>query len=281
MANLRENKVSKILRVLLSFVLFIMIVLVSVSAFAKAVLLDKNKIEDAFTDYKYVSSVKDSVVEYSSDIYLMNGLDASSLDSIFDYELLKDSVKAYISNNIGSGVGYNESTYLEPIDTICDMLETDITSQVKANGLKYEDERVKHISDSVRNYLVNEIDISTPKVKTIINVASIASTAVLGVGLFFAVAVGLILFFIGNKRYRSIRALSISFSTAGSFEIFASIIACIVFRIKQIDIFPLYLRELLMDYIYSSIGSMVVIGCFLILVALIISIVVWKVRRGK
>lgn len=281
MANLRENKVSKILRVLLSFVLFIMIVLVSVSAFAKAVLLDKNKIEDAFTDYKYVSSVKDSVVEYSSDIYLMNGLDASSLDSIFDYELLKDSVKAYISNNIGSGVGYNESTYLEPIDTICDMLETDIASQVKANGLKYEDESVKHISDSVRNYLVNEIDISTPKVKTIINVASIASTAVLGVGLFFAVAVGLILFFIGNKRYRSIRALSISFSTAGSFEIFASIIACIVFRIKQIDIFPLYLRELLMDYIYSSIGSMVVIGCFLILVALIISIVVWKVRRGK
>ena len=64
MANLPENKSSKVLRVFLSFVLFFLIVLVNMSVCSKAVFLNKNDIEDRFTGYEYVSSVKNSVLEY-------------------------------------------------------------------------------------------------------------------------------------------------------------------------------------------------------------------------
>lgn len=279
MANLPEKKSSKIWRIILSFVLFLLIVLSSLTACSKAVILNKSKIVSAFTDYKYVTAVRDSVFQYTSDIYQMNGLDGESLDEILNYDFIKDSVKAYISNNIGYGAGYNDSTYSEPIDSICNALENDISKQITEKKLKNNAESVKNISKSVNDYLVNEIDISFSKAKTVINIGSIVFIIVLCVSLFFTASIGLILFFIGSKRYRSIRAVGISFYTAGIFEILLSLIACMIFKIKHIDIFPVYLRELVMNYIYNSIGSVAVTGCFLLLMAIIISVVVWKVRR--
>lgn len=279
MANLPENKSSKVLRVFLSFALFLLIVLVNMSVCSKTMFLNKNYIEDMFTDYEYVSSVKNSVVEYATDIYTMNGLDSSSLDTVFSDEAVKEVIKAYIAGNIGSSPGYNEDTYFESVKNICDLLEDDLIKQIKENGLKNDVQGIKSISQSVNDYFVNVLDISHPKVKTIVNAGSIASVVVMCVGLFFVISVGLTLFFIGTKRFRSVRAIGISFYTAGLFEILISLMLCIIFRIKHIDIFPLYLRELVMNYIYHCISSVVVSGCFLLFIGLIISVIVWKIRR--
>lgn len=278
MAQLRENKISKVMRVVLSFVLFVLIVITSVSACAKAVFLDKNSIENRFASYDYISAVKKSAMEYAADIYMKNGLDCSSLDKIFEDELIKESVKAYISNNIGIGAGYNESTYLEPIENICSMLEKDIKHQTGKNN---RDDSTAAIIDLVESYLIGEIDISIPKAKVIMNSGNIAAVAVLCVSLFFTISVLLILAFIGDKRYRSLRAISISFYTAGLFEMIISIAACAVFRIKHIDIFPLYLKEVVMGHIYSCIGSVAFSGGIMLFAALIISTIVWKIRREK
>lgn len=281
MAELRESKTSKVWRTILSFVLFILIVLSSLSACSKAVFLNKSSIEDMFTDYDYVIEVKNSAVEYANDIYLKNGLDSAQLDSIFDYDILRNSIKAYVSNNIGSGSEYNENTYLESIEQICASLEEDISNQINKNTLNKDEQSISRISESVKDYLVNEINICSAKIKTAINIASIASIVVFFVSLFFAVAAGLILLFVGSKRYRSIRAVGISFYTAGLFEFVISAMASVIFRIKKIDIFPLYLRDLLMEYIYTCIGSVVVTGFFLIVIAVAFSIITWRVRREK
>lgn len=278
MANSPENKSSKILRMFLSFVLFLLIVLVNISVCAKTVFLNKNDIEHMFTDYEYVSSVKSSVLEYTADIYTMNGLDSSSLDSVFSDSAVKEAVKAYVAGNIGSSPGYNEDTYFESVRNICDLLEADLTRQVKEKGLKNDTKAIQDIKQYVNNYFVDELDVSHPKAKTVINTGSIASVAVLCIGLFFVIAVGLTLFFIGTKRYRSVRAIGISFYTAGLFEILIFAVACIVFEIKHIDIFPAYLREHVMNYIYHCISSVAVSGCFLLFIGLIISVIVWKIR---
>lgn len=276
-----ENKVSKVLRVLLSFILFVLVVVISLAVCTKTVLLNKSSIEDRFTGYEYVSSVKDSVVEYASDIYLQNGLDSDNLDDIFDEALIRDAIKAYVANNIGSEAGYNETTYTEPVNSICTALETDITNQIAQKGLEDNTDSVSSISESVNNYMLNEIDIGYSNTKTLLNVGSIAATVILCVGLFFALAAGLILFFIGSVRYRSIRAVGISFYAAGFYEIMISIMVCIIFRIKHIDIFPVYLKTLVMDYIYSFAGSVAAAGFISLIAALIISVAVWKVKRGK
>ena len=197
----------------------------------------------------------------------MNGLDSSSLASVFDDEAVREAVKAYIAGNIGSSPGYNEDTYFESVRKICDLLETDLTHQIQEKGLKNDTQSIKNISQSVNDYFVDELDIGHP------------SVVVMCIGLFFVISVGLTLFFIGTKRYRSVRAIGISFYTAGLFEILISVMACVVFEIKHIDIFPVYLRELVMNYIYHCISSVAVSGCFLLFIGLIISVIVWKMRR--
>lgn len=281
MPDSRENKVSVVLRVLLSFVLFALIVVISLAFCAKMTVLNKDAIVDRFASYEYVSEVKNSTVQYVSDVYVRNGLDCDKLNDIIDDELVRDSVKTYIAGNIGSENVYNEITYTESVDGICDSVESDIRDQIKLKGLEYNESKVSEIKESVNSYLLNEIEVGFSGLKTAMNVGAIATTVIISVGAFFALAAFLILVFIGKVRYRSVRAAGISFYAAGFYEIIISIMVFIIFKFKHLDIFPIYLRELVMDCIYSCAGSIAAAGFTALLAGLIISVAVWKMKRGK
>lgn len=281
MPDSRENKVSVVLRVLLSFVLFALVVVISLAFCAKMTVLNKDAIVDRFASYEYVSEVKNSTVQYVSDVYVRNGLDCDKLNDIIDDELVRDSVKTYIAGNIGSENVYNEITYTESVDGICDSVESDIRNQIKLKGLEYNESKVSEIKESVNSYLLNEIEVGFSGLKTAMNVGAIATTVIISVGAFFALAAFLILVFIGKVRYRSVRAAGISFYAAGFYEIIISIMVFIIFKFKHLDIFPIYLRELVMDCIYSCAGSITAAGFTALLAGLIISVAVWKMKRGK
>lgn len=281
MPDSRENKVSVVLRVLLSFVLFALVVVISLAFCAKMTVLNKDAIVDRFASYEYVSEVKNSTVQYVSDVYVRNGLDCDKLNDIIDDELVRDSVKTYIAGNIGSENVYNEITYTESVDGICDSVESDIRNQIKLKGLEYNESKVSEIKESVNSYLLNEIEVGFSGLKTAMNVGAIATTVIISVGAFFALAAFLILVFIGKVRYRSVRAAGISFYAAGFYEIIISIMVFIIFKFKHLDIFPIYLRELVMDCIYSCAGSIAAAGFTALLAGLIISVAVWKMKRGK
>ncbi len=281
MPDSRENKVSVVLRVLLSFVLFALVVVISLAFCAKMTVLNKDAIVDRFASYEYVSEVKNSTVQYVSDVYVRNGLDCDKLNDIIDDELVRNSVKTYIAGNIGSENVYNEITYTESVDGICDSVESDIRDQIKLKGLEYNESKVSEIKESVNSYLLNEIEVGFSGLKTAMNVGAIATTVIISVGAFFALAAFLILVFIGKVRYRSVRAAGISFYAAGFYEIIISIMIFIIFKFKHLDIFPIYLRELVMDCIYSCAGSIAAAGFTALLAGLIISVAVWKMKRGK
>lgn len=281
MPDSRENKVSVVLRVLLSFVLFALVVVISLAFCAKMTVLNKDAIVDRFASYEYVSEVKNSSVQYVSDVYVRNGLDCDKLNDIIDDELVRDSVKTYIAGNIGSENVYNEITYTESVDGICDSVESDIRDQIKLKGLEYNESKVSEIKESVNSYLLNEIEVGFSGLKTAMNVGAIATTVIISVGAFFALAAFLILVFIGKVRYRSVRAAGISFYAAGFYEIIISIMVFIIFKFKHLDIFPIYLRELVMNCIYSCAGSIAAAGFTALLAGLIISVAVWKMKRGK
>lgn len=281
MPDSRENKVSVVLRVLLSFVLFAIVVVISLALCTKMTVLNKDAIVDRFASYEYVSEVKNSTVQYVSDVYVRNGLDCDKLNDIIDDELVRDSVKTYIAGNIGSENVYNEITYTESVDGICDSVESDIRNQIKLKGLEYNESKVSEIKESVNSYLLNEIEVGFSGLKTAMNVGAIATTVIISVGAFFALAAFLILVFIGKVRYRSVRAAGISFYAAGFYEIIISIMVFIIFKFKHLDIFPIYLRELVMDCIYSCAGSITAAGFTALLAGLIISVAVWKMKRGK
>lgn len=281
MAREAENKLSVALRTLLSFVLFLLIVIVSVSVCVKTVVVNKSVIESRFTDFSYVTSVKESIGDYITDIYIQNGLDTSGIDDITEYDTVSEAIKAYVDYNIGVQGGYNEDTYTLSVDQICDALKTDLNEQLKEKKLDSNEDTVEDIVSHVRNYILNEVEIGYSGIRNLLNISSVASIAIMCVGLFFAIATGLILFFIGSVRYRSIRAMAISFYSAGVFELLMSLISVIIFKFKHIDIFPVYLKDAVMGHIYSCIGSIAVAGCVSLMAALVITVAVWRKKRGK
>ena len=109
-----------------------------------------------------------------------------------------------------------------------------------------------------------------------------AGYAAIGVCSFFFIFVLLILFFLGEKKYRSLRAISISFFTAGIFEICLANIVLIISQIKKFDIYPVYLYNQFMDYVYSCIGAVVASGFFLIVIGIAIAALTWINKvKGK
>ncbi len=280
--NSREAKVSKVLRFILSFVLFGMISLLSVSICAKSVFLNPSKIEKILTSYEYVDGIRNSVIDYADDFYIKNGLDSENLDEIFDCENIKKVVSSYVSYNITSAVGYTNETYTDLINNICVDFDEDLKNQIENSGQQYNADKAEKISASVREFFKSEIDIPyIEQIKTVLNIGSVGANVIFGVSVFFAVSTGLVLFFLGTKRYRSVRAISCSFSTAGIFNVLIALTLYVISTVKNIDIYPIYLYDAFMSYFYMCIGDIALSGGVLILISLAIITAVWKIKKGS
>lgn len=280
--NSRESKVSKVLRFLLSFVLFGMISLLSLSICAKSVFLNPSKIEKFLTSYEYVNGIRNSVIDYADDFYIKNGLNSENLDEIFDYENTKKAVSSYASFNITSAIGYTNESYTDLINDICVDFDEDLKNQIENSGQNYNADKAAKISASVREFFKSEIDIPyIEQIKTVLNIGSVGANVILGVSAFFAVSTGLVLLFLGTKRYRSIRAVSCSFSTAGIFNVIIALTLYIISTVKNIDIYPIYLHNAFMNYFYMCIGNIALSGGVLILISLAVITAVWKIKKGS
>ncbi len=271
-----EAKLSKILRQLLSFVLFIMLLLLILSSTVKAIALDKIRIENAFTSNTYIAGLRENIIDYAEDTYIKNGLDTDNLNDVFDYNIIKESVKAYIAFNINSSVGYDENTYNETVSSVTALYTDDLKDKIKANSTV-----ISKLSDSFEEYYKKQIELdSMGYIEKVINVGSIASLIICIVSAFFAVSSALILFFIGNKRYRNVRAIGNSIMSAGVFNILFSLMSIIILHIKHIDIYPLYLSNIFMNHFNVFISSVMAIGGIMIVFAIIVYAIVWKMKKG-
>jgi len=276
MAKSPETKLSKVLRQLLSFVLFVMMVLLVFSSTIRAIALDKIRIENAFTSNAYIAGLRENIIDYAEDTYIRNGLDTDNLNDVFEYSLIKESVKAYIACNIHSSVGYDENTYNEAVRSVTALYTDDLKDKIKTDKTVISD-----LSASFEAYYKNEIELGAMGyIEKVINVGSIASLAICIVSAFFAVSSALILFFIGNKRYRNVRAIGNSMMSAGIFNILFSFMSIIILNIKHIDIYPLYLSDIFMSHFNVFVSSIMSIGGIMIVFAIIIYTIVWKMKKG-
>lgn len=276
MARTPEKKGSKAARQVLSFVLFIMITLVVLSSCTRAIALDRLRIEHAFTSDVCVSGVRDNLIDYAKDTYARNGLDQQNLDTIFDYNDVKEVIKAYVAFRLHSSVGYNENTYNDLVKGIVAAYMDDLNRQVKSN-----DAVVNELSSSFESYVKEELELGAiGSIEKILNVGSVASLVVGIVGAFFAVSSALILFFIGNKRYRNIRAIGNSLMSAGIFNVLFALMAIITLKIKHIDLYPLYLTDIFLKHFYVFTNSIMSIGGMIIVLAIVVYTMVWKMKKG-
>lgn len=271
-----EAKSSKILRQVLSFVLFIMIVLLVFSSAIKSTAINKIKIENAFLSDTYISGLKDNITDYTQDVYIRNGISTDNTENIFKYDTIKDSVKAYIAANLHSSIGYDENTYNVAVRSVTSLFKNDLKNKVKNN-----DTAINEMCVSFEKYYRQQVELGAiGYIEKAVNIGSIASVIICVISSFFAVASALILFFIGNKRYRNVRAIGNSLMTAGVFNMLLSLMSVIIFKIKHFDLYPLYLSDIFMAHFHSFLSVILMTSGIIIVLAMVLYAIVWKMKKG-
>lgn len=278
-----ESKLIKRLRAVLGFVLSAVIAALSVAICANAVFLNEKNIEKRFTCYEYVSAVRNDVIEYTKSVYDRNGLDKSNIDSIITFEAVDEVAENYAGHYISFRVSYDESSYLASIKTVGDEIADDIAVQVTNSNQQFNQETASEIVSSINDYFDDAVSLTgVSYLETVLNIGTPVCYIIIGVCLFFFVFITLILFFLGEKRYRSLRTISISFLTSGIFEMCLAFIVFVISRVKTIDVYPLYLSQQLMKYIDECIIVVVISGAAAVMVSVAVSAVTWVNKiKGK
>lgn len=267
-----ETKLIKALRTVMSFLLAGVISVLSIAVCFNAQFLNRDKIEKYFNNYEYVCALRDNVLAYAQSVYDRNGLDASSLGDILSYNAVKEAADNYSGRYIGERVGYEEDAYLKSISKMMELIREDAASQTGEDGAA----RLETALNSIGSYFENEITLDgVEHLDTVLNVGVTASYAVIGVSLFFFLFIVLILLFLGERRHRSKRAVSISFLTAGLFQMCLAVIVFAISRLKRFDIYPVYLFEQMMRYVDNAAACAAFSGFCAVFISMVIACAVW------
>lgn len=281
-ASAHETKLTKNMRAFLSFVLFVLVAVFSISLCAKTGFANKSTVKEKFVYYEYASGIKNDVKEYAVDLYTANGISCDNLDSIFTYEKVYNAVSAYYGYNIADEMEYSQQSYEKIVNEICSEISADIEAQLKNTDMQYNSQSAKLLENEVNEYFKSAVELPyIDNIKTALNVSSVALYAAIGVSGFFMLAVALITFFVGTKRFRSVRAIGISFWSAGIFELAMALVVYIISCIKRVDLFPVYLSKQFYSFVYMGISNVVFCAGALLLIAVIISAFVWKMRKNS
>lgn len=282
--NTPESKLVKRLRTILSFVLAIIISSVSIACCFSASFFKQSDIEKYFISFEYTQGVKENLYTYVSDYYQKSGFDTDKLDEYISYEAVSEAVKNYAGYYISHRVGFEEDAYINSIDKIIESIRADISEQIKLSNQNNDAKMLESVTANINEYFKDEISLNgIEKLDSMLNIGLPAFYIIIGIGLFLFVFVALILYFLGEKRYRSLRALTISFLTAGIFDVCLAVMVFVISRVKKFDVYPIYLYDEFMKYVNTCIGTVAAAGFICIIIAFAFASVTWikKVKGSK
>lgn len=278
--NLHETRSIKKFRSFLSFVLFVLVTVLSLSICTNSYFANSSNIEKHFVSYNYISSFREDIVQYSSDMFIKDGLSDENLDDVITYDLVKELTNSYYRSQFETNSSFTADSVANNVESIIAPISSELKLQLDNSSYKYNKEKADELTENIGNYINERISLAgTNYIQTAVNIAKIVSLVVSIVMAVFVAVLCLIIYFLGTVRYRSVRAISFSFTSAGILSLIISLIVYIISKVKIIDIFPMYLREAVMDYINACIGVVAISGATLLLISFVIICVVWKLKR--
>lgn len=282
MADLHESKSNLRVRNFLSFVLFVVITLSSISLCTRIYFLNPKEISNQFLSYNYISSFQKNISQYAEDLFIKNGIPYEDFENVITYEQTQELVKTYTLCHMTANSGYTDETVAAAVEDIQKSFKDEMKKQLAHTDYKYNEQNAEAVCEKFSDYINSQLSIDgIDKIHTVVNMGSFVSL-VLSILLVIALLVlCAIIYFIGKKRYRSLRAISIGFMSSGIFELCLCIIVTVISNIKRVDIFPLYLREAFMNYVYSSLEAVASSAVVLLLISLVLSTAVWKHKQAR
>lgn len=280
-----ENKTHKTLRNILSFLLFISVSMMIFSACLRFYIINPKTIEGIFLNKSYVSSLCDDILTNAKDECDKAGLPYDIVDETINYSTVYDIQNAYISGSLGSAEEYTGTTYLTYVNTLGDELLKNTKSTIKQGGYTVDSD-VKDGDElfvtNICNYLKNRVEFKhSEKISTIVNVGKTASVIALAVSAVIAFLLILIIASLGKVRYRSIRYISYSFMSSGFLGLCSVAGVELIKLFKDLVLYPMYFSASIMRYVSNCEICVTIFSLFSILISLLVSVAVWKIKRNN
>lgn len=267
----------------LSFGLFLVVTALSLTLFVRADCVDGKKYVSIFTNEKYVQSLYGDVKQYAYDMCAQNGIPTDSVDDVLTYDAVCDTATAYAEGNFDISQDYTKTTYEDRISELNTQLAKSTENTVGQYKIKTAENAKRDCADfsnDVCAYLKRQVAFEyTHQLQTLSNIGKTVSTvaaivlAVVGVVLFA------IIYTMGSKKYRGLRAISFSFIASGILQLVLIFGVQIIKTMKQLVIYPKYLCEAVLDYInvcelHVLVSAFASFGVAIALIAL-----AWKLKR--
>lgn len=279
----RKNEKS---RNIVSFFMFLTVFILSSCICGKAFIANPNQMAKCLTERAYAEAVFNDAQQYAYDLCDKCSLPRNVVDEALNIVAVSDINEAYVIGNLCKSEDYNATTYQDRIDELSDEIESSVSRQIKDNNIKIAGSQAKNgakqFSKSIADYLksiveikyASKLQLATNVFGTVLIVLIVLSSILLLILLLSQLA-------IGKKKYRSLRAVSYSFISAGILDFIMVLGVEIVKLTKSLVIYPTYLRDAMMRFVEKSEGVVALAGLFSIALAIMIIAVGWRLKRDE
>lgn len=280
-----ETKGQSIGRKTVAFFLFLTMVALSMCLCAQQCFLNSNKYAEIFSNEQYIGGLYQDVLEYSCDMCEYNAIPKDSVEQTITYESVKGIATAYAYGNLTASQQFTETTYLDKIDELEQQLVKATNKMLKDSGIsesKGVENGVEGFAEDITDYLGEKVNfVYMDKLKTVSNIGKTASVA--GIIVFSIVALVLVLTIIsiGNKKYRSVRAVAYALIASGELQLLSVLGVELIKRYKTLVIYPSYLCDSIMNFVNNGILTVFASAMLSLFASLILTVAVWKLKRNQ
>ncbi len=276
-------KSHKVIRVILSFLLFICLTALSLSVCIKSTFVNPNTFVNVFTDKEYISSLHSDILQYSYDLCNECAIPFDSVDKELDYDAIYNLEMSFIAGTLGTSPQYNKVAFDENINSLNKALVSSTNKMIGEYGLKTDldkSKNVKAFSNKITDYARQKIQFKyIDKLETITGIGKTVTTVLLVVLAIITCVGASILFFTGSKRYRSVRSIAYSFLSSFLMNMVLVFGLELIKTKKTLVIYPTYLCSAVMNYVNLCEMSVAIAGAVMFFVSILIIAVEWKMKR--
>ena len=273
-------------RTFFAFLLFLSISATAIFAGARLTVLNHSRVSDIFTNAKYIDAMYHDVVDYSKDLCLKYSLPEECAKDAVSYKDIYEIQNAYTAGVFDMDEMYTESSYLEFIKDLNKEIVSTTKSTLKKNNISIytgmSEKGAQKYADDITDFITKRVEFEyISDIQSTINV----STPVLNVAivLFAILSVAFLLLTVSfnDKNYRSLRSVTYAIFGASQLNLLLVAAVGIVAIFKDFLVFPSYLCDSIMGYIYQCISTFLFEGVTLFLIGLMVAALVWRLKRNN
>ncbi|MGN0528102.1 MAG: hypothetical protein ACI4IE_03135 [Eubacterium sp.] len=285
MSSIYEEKNVKIGKNILAFLLFLCLLLLSLSICVRAVFVNSNVITRVFTDKSYADALFEDIYDYAVDYCDASAVDKKIVDETVTYEKIYSIQKAYILNIFEASEQYNERAFNQDISDLngeivkaanvyLESISVELTDNIKKGTQNFADNICDYIRDRIS---VDYID----EASSLVSTAKTASSIMIAVFMLASVILITSLYYTGEKRYRAVRYITYSFTAAALTDALLALGVQVIKCFKDLVIYPYYLCDALMKHINNCVLSVALAAALLFFAALIFAAYTWRLKFNK